>query len=164
MLTGKEDLLRVLIEVYLMEKGTMAFYLQAADEAMTLEVKTTFKELSGFEREHMDFIQFLYQSILGERDIKSFEEFKRQTPAPITEAGIPVKDLEAETEGYGFQNEDEALTLALNIEGKSYTLYNKLSEEVMDTNTQVIFKEMMQQESKHIDYLKAAKTKLYKGG
>lgn len=169
MVTGKEDLLQALIEAYLMEKGTKEFYSQAADKSVNPEAKKTFKELSQWEDKHMDFIQFLYQSIQDDKDIKSFKEFENKTDAPVTEAGIPVKDLSAsadsprrrgKVEKYNFKDEKGALTLAMEIEGKAYNLYHKLSQNAKDTNAQVVFKEMMEQEVKHIDYLKQMRLKL----
>ncbi|MCK5511675.1 MAG: ferritin family protein [Thermodesulfovibrionia bacterium] len=162
MITGKEDLLGALVEAFLMEKGTKEFYSQAAEKAVNAEAKKTFEELSQWEGKHMDFIQFLYQSIMGDKEIKSFEEFKSKTDAPLTEAGISVKDLEKKIEKYNFSDEKQALTLAMEIEGKAYNLYRKLSQNAKDTNTQVVFQEMMEQEIKHVDYLKQMRLKLTK--
>lgn len=163
MITGKEDLLQALIEAYVMEKGTREFYSQAANRSINLEAKNIFKELSDWEGRHMDFIQFLYQSVQDDKDIKSFDEFKNKAKSPITEGGIPVKDLEAKTEKHNFKDEKEALTLAMGIEGKAYSLYRRFSQSAKDTNARVVFKEMMGQESKHIDYLKQLRLKLVKG-
>lgn len=154
MMTGKEDLLRALIEAYLMEKGTRTFYSGAAAKAADSGAKKMFAELSVWEERHMDFIQYLYQEIQDDRDIKGFEDFKDKTDAPVTEAGIPVKELEARLERYDFVDDKGAIQLALEIEGKAYNLYRKLSEETSDNNARVVFQEMMEQEVKHIDYLK----------
>ncbi len=162
MLTGKEDLLQALVEAFLMEKGTMEFYILAVDAANHPEAKNTFKELSDWEKQHMDFIQFLYQSIQDNRDMKSFEDFKNRTETPVTEAGIPVKDLESKIEKYNFTDEMSALTLAMEIEGKAYNLYLRLSQNASDTNARVVFKELMEQEVKHIGYLKKMREKLIK--
>ena len=56
----------------------------------------------------------------------------------------------------------KALTLAMGIEGKAYNLYHKLSQNAVDTNAQVVFKEMMEQELKHVDYLKKLREKVIK--
>jgi rubrerythrin len=162
MITGKEDLLQALIEAYLMEKGTREFYYHAAERALNSEAKKTFKELSEWERRHMDFLQFLYQAIQDDKEMESFEKFKNKAEAPVTEAGIPVKDLKAKIEEYNFIDEKQALTLAMEIEGKAYNLYHKLSQNAADTNAQVVFREMMEQELKHIDYLKKLRLKLVK--
>lgn len=160
MITGKEELLDALAEAFLMEKGTRVFYAEAAEKAVNSEARKTFKELSDWEEKHMDFILFLYQAIYGDRDIKSFEDFKKSADAPVTEAGIPVKDLESKIDKYSFSNEMDALTLAMEIEGKAYNLYKKLADNALDTNAQVVFKEMMNQEVKHIDYLKKLRVNL----
>ncbi len=158
--TGKEDLIQSLIEAYLMEKGTMDFYSQAASKALNRDAREMFKELSSWEGKHMDFIGFLYKSIQDDRDIIGFEKFTEKTDAPYTEAGIPVKDLEAKLEEHEFIDDMGALILALEIEGKAYNLYNKLSKSAEDTNAGVVFKEMMEQETKHIDYLKKLRQRL----
>lgn len=154
MMTGKEDLLRALIEAYLMEKGTRTFYSNAALKAAQSEAKKMFAELSDWEGRHMDFIQYLYQAFEGDRDIKGFEDFKEKADAPVTESGIPAKELEAKPEEYDFVDDEGAMKLALEMEGKAYNLYRKLSEEASDSNARVVFKEMMEQEAKHIAYLK----------
>ena len=160
MLTGKEDIIQALIEVFLMEKGTKEFYSLAAEKAVNPQAGKIFAELSEWENRHMGFIQFLYQSIQGDREVKSFEEFSSKTPAPFTEAGIPVKDLEAKAEKYNFKNETEALALAMEIEGKAYNLYRRLSQNTADTNVKVVFEEMAGQEVKHVEYLKKMRQKL----
>ena len=73
------------------------------------EAKKTFRELSDWEEKHMDYIQYLYQSILGDIETKSFEDFKNRTEAPVTEAGIPVKDLEDKIKKYSITGSNAAL-------------------------------------------------------
>ncbi|MEK7308012.1 MAG: ferritin family protein [Nitrospirota bacterium] len=154
MITGKEDIVQALIEAFLMEKGTRELYSRAAGKAVNLQARKIFAELSEWENRHMDFIQFLYQSLQGNREVKSFEEFSSKTQAPLTEAGIPVKDLEAKAEKYNFKNETEALALAMEIEVKAYELYRRLSQNTADTSVKVVFEEMAEQETRHINYLK----------
>ncbi len=160
MMTGKEDLLQSLIEAFLMEKGTKVFYQEAADKATNPEVKKTFRVLSDWEEKHMDYIQFLYQSMNGDQEVESFEAFKERTESPLTEAGIPIKDLESKMDKYIYTDEQAALALALKIEGKASNLYYNLSRSAADTNVQVVFKEMVDQEARHIEYLKQMKAKL----
>jgi rubrerythrin len=157
MMTGKEDLLRALVDAYLMEKGTHVFYTDAAEKAVKPEAKKMFAELSDWEERHMEFIEYLYQAFEDDRDIKGFKDFAERSDAPVTESGIPVKELEAHIEKYIFVDEEGAISFALNMEGKAYNLYRKLSDEASDSNARVVFKEMMEQEVKHIDYLKKMK-------
>jgi rubrerythrin len=154
MISGKEDLLNALVEAFLMEKGTKEFYAHAAEKSENNEAKKTFRNLSQWEEKHMEFIQFLYQAIHGGKEIKTFKEFTKKTETPVTEAGIPVKDLETKIEKHHVTDEKQALTLAMEIEGKAYNLYRKLSQNAKDTNAKIVFKEMMEQEVKHVHYLK----------
>ena len=159
MMTGKEDLLRALIEAYLMENGTHIFYSGAAEKAANPDARKTFAELSAWEERHMEYIQYLYQAIEGDLDLEGFEAFKKKTPALVTESGIPVKDLEAKAEKYVFVDDKGALNFALEMEGKAYNLYRKLSGDAADSNARVVFEEMMSQEVKHIEYLKDLRQK-----
>ncbi|RJQ56092.1 MAG: hypothetical protein C4526_02560 [Nitrospiraceae bacterium] len=162
MISGKEDLLQALIEAYLMEKGTMEFYAHAAGVSEDSEAKRIFGELSAWEERHMDYIQQLYQSVQGDIELGSFGEFRKTAKAPMTEAGIPVRDLEEKIERHVVKDEKGALTLAMEIEGKAYNFYRALSQKAEDANARVVFSEMMKQEVKHIDYLKDLRLKLVK--
>lgn len=160
MVTGKEDLLQSLMEAFLMEKGTHEFYADASAKALSADARKTFVDLSEWEEKHMEFIQFLYLSIQDDRDIEGFDEFKKKAAAPMTEGGIPVKELEERIEKYEFIDDMGALIMALEIEGRAYSLYHSMSEKAADGNARVVFREMMGQELKHIDYLKEMRNRL----
>jgi len=160
MITGKEDLLTALIEAYLMEKGTNEFYIHAAEKASQQLAKKAFGELSCWEEQHMEYIQYLYMSVSEDRDIQGFHDFIEKTPSPDTEAGIPARDLEKKLELPQYADDQGAVALALNIEGRAYNLYRKLSEGASDSNARVVFKEMMEQEQKHVDYLNKMRQQL----
>ncbi|MEJ2697211.1 MAG: ferritin family protein [Candidatus Sulfobium sp.] len=160
MVTGKEDLLQSLMEALLMEKGTHDFYSEAAEKAMDPVARQTFSDLSEWEEQHLEYIQSLYLAIQDDRDIERFEEFRKKAPAPVTEGGIPLEDLESKLEEHNFIDDLGALTWALEIEGKAYNLYRRFSADAQDSNARVVFKEMMEQELKHIDYLKEMRMKL----
>jgi rubrerythrin len=160
MVSGKEDLLQSLMEAFLMEKGTREFYSMASLKAIHGDAKEMFRELSAWEEQHMEYIQSLYLAIQDDRDVEGFEAFTQKTHAPVTESGIPVKDLEAKFQNNAFVDDSGALDMALEMEGKAYNLYRGLSEKASDLNARAVFKEMMGQELKHIDYLKGMRTKL----
>ena len=101
-----------------MEKGTMDFYSHAAAKALNHDARKMFGELSQWEHKHMDFIGYLYQSIHEDKDVIGFEKFTKRRMLPVTEAGIPVKDLEAKLEKHEFVDDMGALILALEIEGR----------------------------------------------
>ena len=157
MITGKEDLQEALVEIFVMEKGTQVFYKEAAEKAARHEVKKIFGELSAWEEKHMDFIQYLYQALNEDHELKSFEKFKSEVPAPYAEGAIPLDDLEKKLEKHEYTHERGALDFAMKIEGKAYNLYLHLSERADDGNAREIFKEMMAQEGEHIQYLKKLK-------
>jgi rubrerythrin len=160
MISGKEDLLMALGEAFLMEKGTKIFYKEAAAKSVNPEARNAFEHLSEWEGRHMDFIVYLYRAVHGDLDIMTYEEFGDRAEASITEAGIPVGDLESKMEKYSVTDEMGALTLAMEIEGKAYNMYRKLSQNASDTNARVVFKEMMEQEVRHIDRLRELRVKL----
>ncbi|MCL4456558.1 MAG: hypothetical protein M1147_03345 [Nitrospirae bacterium] len=160
MVTGKEDLLQALIKAYIVEKGTMEFYSYASENALNPEAKKMFGNLSGWEERHMEYIRFLYHSVTQDLDLKGFEEFSKMTDAPFTEAGIPVKDMETRFEEHKFIDDMGALIMALEVDGKAYALYSRLSKSAADANARVVFHEMMGQEAKHIEYLKKLRIKL----
>lgn len=160
MITGKEDLIPALIEAYLMEKGTMEFYAYASDKTLDPGARDIFLKLSGWEEKHMQYIQFLYQSLINDLDIVGFEKFKERAYAADTESGIPVKELESKIDLHSFAGDLEAISLAMEIEDRAYNLYKGLSGKAADTNVRVVFQEMMEQELKHMDYLKNLKTRL----
>lgn len=154
MITGKEELLQAMIDAFIMEKGTSEFYTQASMKVIDSEARRAFGELARWEEEHMRYIQFLYQSISGERETLSFEAFKTSVKPDTIEGGVLTDYLEKEMESPLFLDDLGALTIALEIEAKAYTLYKKLSETVDDTSTKVFMKEMSQREQSHIEYLK----------
>ncbi|MDP2167363.1 MAG: ferritin family protein [Thermodesulfovibrionales bacterium] len=160
MITGKEELLQVMIEAYLMEKGTNWFYSEVSRKAVDAEAKRGFGVLAGWEREHMQYMQYLYQSIMEQREMITFEEFKKKAVADTVEGGIPLRDLEGKMEEYSFLDDLGAFTVALEIEAKAHNLYKKLSETAGDTNVQAFMKEMMKWEEKHIEYLKALRYRI----
>jgi len=159
MLTGKEDLLQALVEAYIMEKGTKEFYTQAAAKSGA-SAKKGFESLAEWENRHMLYLQSLYQSLLDDRELLEFEEFSRTVASPITESGMPVKELEKKIETFVIQNEKDALSLAVNIEAKAYNLYKGLAARAQDDAAKVIFEEMMAQETKHMNEIAAMKKRL----
>lgn len=160
MISGKEDLLQAMIEAYVMEKGTNEFYKDASHKAINKVAKDAFGVLAEWEHEHMLYIQFLYQAILESREEISFDEFKKTIMPTFVEGAMPIKELEEKIERYEFIDDLGALTIALEIEGRAYNLYRRLSEQATDTNTKAFMKDMMNWELKHIDYLKELRYKL----
>ncbi len=160
MFTGREDLLQALVEAYVMEKGTWEFYTQASEKTNIPEAKNAFQKLCDWEERHMDYICFLYEAVMDNREMKSFENFKNTTTADVTEAGIPVAGLESKVERYTIKDQMGALTLAMEIEGKAYSFYRGLHKDAADSNARIVFNEMMEQEVRHVEYLKKFRVEL----
>jgi rubrerythrin len=158
--TGKEDLLQALVEAFIMEKGTREFYRQAVSRSAAPQAQKTFQDLAAWEEKHMAYIQSLYQSILDDRELEEFAEFSKKVAAPVTESGIPVKDLEKRIERYQVKDQHDALTLALSIEAKAHKMYKDLASRATDNEAKVIFEDMVAQETKHMEQLHALRKTL----
>jgi rubrerythrin len=160
MITGKESLTGALVEALTMEKGTKEFYEYAAKKAKEQSFRNMFVRLRDWEDNHMKYIEFLYLGIQGDTDLESYEQFMRHVPATHIESGIPVGEAEKLFEKRTFTADAGIITFALEIEGKAYNLYRKLSQSAEDSNARVIFGEMKTQEQKHIDFLMDMKKEL----
>lgn len=160
MIAGKEDLLEALTDALSMEKGTRRFYEFAASKAISEEAWDVFRRLCDWEKDHMRYISFLYQSLMGDMDLISYEEFQSNAPEVDTEAGISVKEAEDLFEERNIIDDTGAIILALGIEGKAYNLYRMLSGSAEDRNARVVFEEMMRQEQMHIDQLRVLKMEI----
>ena len=149
-----------MVEAYVMEKGTHEFYATASHTAHDEEAKKAFAQLAGWEEEHMDYIQFLYQAIRDEQEAVSFAKFNETVRPSIVEGAIPIAQLEEKPEAYIFLDDLGALTLALEIEGKACKFYLGLSDTIEDTSTKAFMKEMLHWEEEHIKLLKALRYRI----
>ncbi len=154
MLTGREDLLQSLIEIYLMEKGINQFYSELSASAKSSETKKTFTALANWEAEHVRHIQNFYQTLIDERDPASFDEFARKARPDVAEGGMPLTELKRKIDEFMFLDDIGAIQFALNVEADEYNLYRKLAEKTDDTNVKALCKEFMGWEQDHIKYLK----------
>lgn len=157
MISGKESLTGAILEALAMEKGTREFYAFASEKAKEPTARDMFVRLRDWEDDHMKYLEALYQALMNDRDLESYEQFSAHVPATHIEAGIPVKEAEEMFKRRQFANDKEAVDFALETEGKAFNLYRNLSESAEDRNAQVIFAEMKAQEQKHIDYLSEMK-------
>jgi len=164
MLTGKEDILRALIEAYLMEKGTKEFYEEASRKVRQEVAREAFGELSHWEEEHMLYVQHLYQALQGEREPLSFEAFKARAKAERLEGGMPIPEAQERLqERLSFLDDLGALTLALEIEGRAFALYSRLQRDCPEPSVAALFGELKHWEQEHIRYLKSLRSKFDEG-
>ncbi len=160
MLTDKTGLLEAMIEVYTMEKGTREFYERAAGAAYEEVTKRAFRELAQWEGEHMGYIQYLYQAIMEDRVLTSFEEFRQKARPEALEGGIPVGQTENWLQEYTFIDELGALIVALKMEARSFAFYDEIGKKTKDPSVKVLMDELKRWEEGHIKYLKDLRMKM----
>lgn len=162
MLTGKEDLLQAIIEIYLMEKGINQFYSELSGKAKSTEARKAFTVLANWETEHVRYIQNFYQTLMDERETTSFEEFAKQARPDVAEGGTPLTELEQKMEDFVFLDDIGAIHFALKVEADEYNLYRKLASKTVDTNVKALSEEFMGWEQDHIKHLKKLLEKIDK--
>ena len=156
----KKGLIEAMIDAYTMEKGTNEFYTRAAANAHEEVARNAFRMLAGWETEHMDYIRYLYQALMEDREQLSFEDFKGRLRPQAVEGNIPVGDVEQWLKDYTFIDELGAIIVALRLEADSRIFYKKLSVEVDEPATRVFLEELMHKEEEHIKYLKDLRLKI----
>ncbi|MEJ2683298.1 MAG: ferritin family protein [Candidatus Sulfobium sp.] len=160
MINAEEGLIQALMDVYVMEKGINQFYRDVASKAHHEETKRTFADLAGWEAEHTRYIQFLYQGLMEDWDLLSFEEFSKTVKPEIVEGGMPLEELEGKIEEFTYLDDMGAIDFALKVEAREYSLYRQLSSQASQSNMKVLFEELAGWEQKHIEYLKKLKNKI----
>lgn len=154
MLTGKEDLLQAIIEIYLMEKGINQFYAELSGKAKSAETRRTFTELANWEAEHTRYIQNFYQTLMEDRETSTFDEFAGKARPEVVEGGRPLAELRQKMEDFVFLDDIGAINFALSVEADEYDLYRNLASKTADTNVKALCEEFMGWEQMHIRHLK----------
>jgi rubrerythrin len=163
-INAKEGLIQALMDVYMMEKGIHRFYEEVAAKTQNQEAKKAFTELAEWESGHARYAQYLYQGLMEDWDIVSFEEFSKRAKPEIAEGGMLLKDLEGRIEEFTYLDDTGAIAFALNVEAKEYALYKKLASETTDTNMNILFENLAEWEQRHMEYLKKLKQKIASSG
>ena len=164
MINADEGLMLGLMDVYMMEKGIQQFYSEVSVKAQNDVTKTAFGELAKWEEGHTRYVQYLYQGLMEDWDIVSFEEFSKQARPEIAEGGMPLKELEGKIDAFTYLDDAGAITFALTVEAKEFALYKKLASQTTDTNMKVLFETLAEWEQRHMEYLKNLKGKIAKQG
>jgi rubrerythrin len=159
-INAKEGLIQALMDVYMLEKGIHQFYDEVAAKTQNQEAKKAFAELAEWESGHARYAQYLYQGLMEDWDIVSFEEFSKRAKPEIAEGGMPLKDLEGRIEEFTYLDDTGAIAFALKVEAKEYALYKKLASETTDTNMNILFENLAEWEQRHMEYLKKLKQKI----
>lgn len=165
MITGKEDLLRTMMEVFVMEKGSRDFYERTAERAAAPEAKEAFQKLAGWESRHMDYIRHLYHALNDDRETLSFDAFAKGVRPEEVEGGIPVHEMAGGAGGaddFTYVDDLGAVDLALKMESSAYALYKRFAAEADDTDVGVFLADMAGMEQKHMEYLKGLRESIAK--
>ncbi len=162
MIKADEGLLQALMDVYMMEKGIHQFYEEVSGKARNKDARKAFADLAAWEEEHERYVQYLYQGLMEDWDIISFEDFSKRVKPEIAEGGMPLKELRGKIDEFTYLDDGGAIDFALKVEAKEYALYRKLSSKANDTNMKVLFENFMEWEQKHIEYLQKLKQKITK--
>jgi rubrerythrin len=160
MINAKEGLIQALMDVYMMEKGIHQFYDEVAVKTKNNEAKKAFAELAEWESGHARYVQYLYQGLMEDWDIVSFEEFSKRAKPEIAEGGMPLKDLEGKIDEFTYLNDADAIAFALKVEAKEYALYKKLASDTSEINLRVLFENLAEWEQRHMEYLNTLKGKI----
>jgi len=160
MINAKEGLIQALMDVYVMEKGIKQFYSDVAAKTHNEDTRKTFADLAGWEDEHTRYVQFLYQGLMEDWDLISFEEFSKKVKPEITEGGMRLRELEGRIEEFTYLDDMGAIDFALKVEAKEYGLYRQLSSQASESNMKVLFDELAGWEQKHMEYLKKLKNRI----
>jgi rubrerythrin len=160
MINAEEGLIQALMDVYMMEKGIHQFYDELSLKAQNEEAKKAFRELAKWEEGHTRYVQYLYQGLLEDWAIVTFEEFSQRANPDIAEGGMPLKDLEGRIDEFTYLDDRGAIKFALAVEAKEHNLYKNLAAKTTDTNMKTLFENLMDWEQKHIEYLKDLQKKI----
>lgn len=157
MITDKQGLEEALINSYAIEKGAREFYKYASLNVDKKEVKDIFDKLHNWENEHMDYLGYLYNALLENKDMLGFEDFSDKLSVEDTEWNIPLDESIRIFEEKDIKTVEDAVKLALEVEAKAYAFYKELADKTSGTNVHVIFSEMMGQEKKHMELINKLK-------
>jgi rubrerythrin len=160
MIKADEGLIQALMDVYMMEKGIYQFYDEVSAKAQNSEAKKAFSELAKWEEGHTRYVQYLYQGLLEDWAIVTFEEFSNRAKPDIAEGGMPLAELKGKIDEYTHMDDLGAIDFALKIEAKEYNIYRTLAAEAADTNMKALFENLMDWEQRHIRYLTELKNRI----
>lgn len=131
---GDETPDEILALAFAMERELGAFYEGLAAGSQNEELRTTFKQLAGFEDKHKLVVYHLYKSLHPES--ASIEDLASKAVAKVMEGGRAAGEVLAEAEG--FEQAHDALDMAMGVEAQALDLYMRYaavagSVEAVDT-------------------------------
>jgi len=136
----------VVAAAWAMEEGAAAFYrfvLESLSDGD--DIKKLLQELAGSEDGHMDAIRKTYISITG-KDIEGATSVYRGEGCCL-EGGVKLSEAKKWAQTAEI---DDILEFAMGVEANSYDLYSKLAREAKDGKTAGFFKNLADEEWKHL--------------
>lgn len=156
---GSETFEEALLFAFGLEKGSREFYIKAAEKVKDEEAKEFFNAMADVELGHMGKLRLIYCSMDFEACPPTLERFIESVPAPFTEGGKLVSEALKSVE-VAFIDKTEAVKVAAKLETDAYGFYTKALKKLEDPYARVLFKDLAEEEKKHIEEL----TRLLKSG
>lgn len=156
---GNETFEQALLFAFGLEKGSREFYLKAAEKVEDAEAREFFDAMADIELGHMGKLRLIYCTMDYESCPPTLEQFIESVPAPFTEGGKLVTES-LKSIDVAFIDRTEAVKVAIRLETDAHSFYNKALKRLTDPFAKVLFKDLAEDEKKHIDDL----TRMLKSG
>ena len=141
-----EDLEEAIQIARKMETDGIEFYTKAANEAANVQATTLFKSLAEDEKRHLSIVEDI-----GEGkgvDVENLPEPAERIKTAFSESKEQISEREIAT-----AQEKDALNIALDMETKSYNIYEEAAEKTDEEEEKELFERLAQEENQHYKML-----------
>jgi rubrerythrin len=135
-----------------LEKGSWDFYIAAGDKAKSPQAKETFQMLANAEDDHM---QRLYRHVISLPSKEApppLDKLKQELKVRYMEGSIEINPALAKVDDK-FNDEMEALEIALEKEYMSYDFYKRTAALVGSSDSRTLLHELALEERNHANTL-----------
>jgi len=148
-----DSLEEMLALAWSMEEGALRFYSVAAEKSVTPEGESLFKDLVTAEVHHKASVERMRESLVP--GAASFTELVGgdRMLGNVMEGGFSTGEIISR---YAGLSTEEVLAFSMAMETTSYDLYLKLGRTVKDEQAAGAFRELAEEERKHLDRLSRA--------
>ena len=143
---GDEPPEEILALAFSMERELGAFYLGLARSAESLDLRTTFERLAGFEEKHKLVVYHLYKSLFPQS--AGIGELETRATAKILEGGRDADEILADVKG--FPSPREALDMAMGVEAQALDLYMRYAEVAAGPEAKAVLQDLAKEELGHL--------------
>jgi len=149
-----EEILKWLNVALDYENEGLLFYMKTASESTNALSRRLFRTLAGQEIEHVKKIEEIFGIIQHGRKLPSPERLKKTGAHVSVEGDIKefFRSIDKESLRENMGNV-EAMKVALEIEKKSFDLYDGLTKDARNASEKEFLKTLRDEENKHIDAL-----------